>query len=68
MSDKPAVTAAAPIINPALPAQRISSVAAYRGFVMLLMIGEVFSFRHVFYDIKKRFAIFFLQVYAHFLV
>lgn len=47
MSKTSAVTAAAPIINPALPSQRISSVDAYRGFVMLLMIGEVFSFHHV---------------------
>lgn len=47
MTEKSAVTAGAPIINPALPVQRIASVDAYRGFVMLLMIGEVFSFRHV---------------------
>src|SRR6185295_16124908 len=47
MPENLTVTAAPPIINPALPARRISSVDAYRGFVMLLMIGEVFSFRHV---------------------
>lgn len=47
MPESSTVTAAPPIINPALPVQRISSVDAYRGFVMLLMIGEVFSFRHV---------------------
>ncbi|MEO6722951.1 MAG: DUF5009 domain-containing protein [Ferruginibacter sp.] len=47
MVETSTVTAAAPIINPSLPVQRISSVDAYRGFVMLLMIGEVFSLRHV---------------------
>ena len=47
MPETSTVTAAAPIINPSLPIKRISSVDAYRGFVMLLMIGEVFSFRHV---------------------
>ena len=47
MTETSTVTAAPPIINPALPARRISSVDAYRGFVMLLMIGEVFSLQHV---------------------
>ena len=47
MPEDAAVMAARPIINPSLPAWRISSVDAYGGFVMLLMIGEVFSFRHV---------------------
>src|SRR6478672_13338748 len=47
MPESPVVTAAPPVINPKLPVQRIASVDAYRGFVMLLMIGEVFSFRHV---------------------
>src|SRR4051794_13330284 len=30
-------------VNPALPARRIASVDIYRGFVMLLMMGEVLS-------------------------
>ena len=47
MPESPVVTAAPPVINPTLPVQRMASVDAYRGFVMLLMIGEVFSFRHV---------------------
>src|SRR6476659_9824043 len=47
MPESPVVTAAPPVINPKLPVQRIASIDAYRGFVMLLMIGEVFSFRHV---------------------
>ncbi|MEP7259284.1 MAG: DUF5009 domain-containing protein, partial [Flavitalea sp.] len=47
MSVKSAVTAAAPIINPSLPVQRMASVDAYRGFVMLLMMAETLSFTHV---------------------
>ncbi|MEP6951211.1 MAG: DUF5009 domain-containing protein [Ginsengibacter sp.] len=47
MPENSAVMATPPIVNPLLPSRRISSVDAYRGFVMLLMIGEVFSFRHV---------------------
>jgi len=31
----------APVINPVLPVQRIASVDAYRGLVMLLMMAEV---------------------------
>ncbi|WP_423146121.1 acyltransferase family protein [Rubrolithibacter danxiaensis] len=37
----------APIINPALKPKRIVSVDAYRGFVMLLMMAEVLSFRNI---------------------
>jgi predicted acyltransferase len=37
----------APIINPSLATRRIASVDVYRGFVMLLMMAEVLSFRHV---------------------
>jgi len=47
MTENSTITAAPAIINPSLPARRISSVDAYRGFVMLLMIGEVFSLSHV---------------------
>ena len=32
---------------PVLPPQRVLSVDAYRGFVMLLMMGEVLNFSHV---------------------
>lgn len=39
--------AGAPVVNPALPPQRIASVDAYRGLVMLLMMAEVLSFRKV---------------------
>lgn len=35
------------IVNPALPARRIASVDVYRGFVMLLMMGEVLAFSRV---------------------
>lgn len=35
-----------PIVNPPAP-KRLVSVDAYRGFVMLLMMGEVLSFKHV---------------------
>jgi predicted acyltransferase len=36
-----------PVINPSLPVQRIASVDIYRGFVMLLMMAEILSFRRV---------------------
>lgn len=39
--------AAPPILNPTLPLQRIASVDVYRGFVMLLMMAEILSFRQV---------------------
>lgn len=35
------------VINPVAPAGRIASVDVYRGFVMLLMMGEVLSFQSV---------------------
>lgn len=35
------------IINPPMPARRIASVDVYRGFVMLLMMGEVLAFSKV---------------------
>jgi predicted acyltransferase len=34
-------------VNPAMPASRIASVDVYRGFVMLLMMGEVLGFANV---------------------
>lgn len=34
-------------VNPAMPVSRIASVDVYRGFVMLLMMGEVLSFESV---------------------
>ena len=37
----------APVIAPVAQSGRLTSVDAYRGFVMLLMMGEVLSFRHV---------------------
>lgn len=37
----------APVVNPALPVRRIASVDVYRGFVMLLMMGEVLSLQTV---------------------
>jgi predicted acyltransferase len=37
----------ATITNPQIPAGRIASVDIYRGFVMLLMMGEVLSFESV---------------------
>src|SRR5690606_10475706 len=42
-------TASSPVIEPAtMPAnERIASIDVYRGLVMLLMIGEVLSFKHV---------------------
>ncbi|MEO6000432.1 MAG: DUF5009 domain-containing protein [Chitinophagaceae bacterium] len=43
--ERPAATGA--VINPAMPVQRIASVDVYRGFVMLLMMGEVLSFSNV---------------------
>jgi predicted acyltransferase len=36
-----------PIVNKLVPASRIASVDVYRGFVMLLMMGEVLSFSTV---------------------
>lgn len=36
-----------PVINPTLPVQRLASVDVYRGFVMLLMMAEILSFRRV---------------------
>jgi predicted acyltransferase len=42
---KHAATGAA--VNPALPSNRIASVDVYRGFVMLLMMGEVLGFSNV---------------------
>jgi predicted acyltransferase len=39
--------ASPPVINPTLPIQRIASVDVYRGFVMLLMMAEILSFRRV---------------------
>lgn len=36
--------AAAAVINPPMPVSRIASVDVYRGFVMLLMMGEILSF------------------------
>ncbi len=34
-------------VNPALPLRRVASVDVYRGFVMLLMMGEVLSLESV---------------------
>ncbi|MGI8634851.1 MAG: DUF5009 domain-containing protein, partial [Segetibacter sp.] len=34
-------------VNPAMPMRRVASVDVYRGFVMLLMMGEVLSLEHV---------------------
>jgi predicted acyltransferase len=42
-----ASTASAPIVNPSLGTGRMVSVDVYRGFVMLLMMAEVLSFRRV---------------------
>jgi predicted acyltransferase len=52
MQPTPTTTATAPVasppvINPSLPIQRIASVDVYRGFVMLLMMAEILSFRRV---------------------
>src|SRR3954467_9851908 len=35
------------VVNPAMPIRRIASVDVYRGFVMLLMMGEVLSLENV---------------------
>jgi predicted acyltransferase len=44
----------APVIAPvAKPGGRLMSVDAYRGFVMLLMMGEVLSFQHVSQSLPK---------------
>jgi predicted acyltransferase len=45
IADQPTATGAA--VNPALPVSRIASVDVYRGFVMLLMMGEVLEFSRV---------------------
>ncbi len=37
-------SASGAVVNPAMPISRIASVDVYRGFVMLLMMGEVLSF------------------------
>ena len=42
-----AAIASPPAINPSLPVQRLASVDVYRGFVMLLMMAEILSFRRV---------------------
>ncbi|MGV3505036.1 MAG: acyltransferase family protein [Adhaeribacter sp.] len=42
-----AAVSAPPVINPTLPLQRLASVDVYRGFVMLLMMAEILSFRRV---------------------
>ena len=39
--------AAAAVVNPATPVNRIASVDVYRGFVMLLMMGEILSLESV---------------------
>ncbi|MEO6358373.1 MAG: DUF5009 domain-containing protein, partial [Ferruginibacter sp.] len=39
--------ASAAVINPPMPVNRIASVDVYRGFVMLLMMGEVLSLESV---------------------
>jgi predicted acyltransferase len=44
-ADPSAATGAA--VNPAMPVSRIASVDVYRGFVMLLMMGEVLEFSRV---------------------
>jgi predicted acyltransferase len=46
LSTKSAV-ASGSTISPALPQSRVASVDAYRGFVMLLMMGEILSFSKV---------------------
>lgn len=43
----PSPVASPPVINPSLPLQRLASVDVYRGFVMLLMMAEILSFRRV---------------------
>jgi predicted acyltransferase len=44
-AEQHAATGAA--VNPAMPINRIASVDVYRGFVMLLMMGEVLAFTRV---------------------
>lgn len=45
IADQTTATGAA--VNPALPVSRIASVDVYRGFVMLLMMGEVLEFSRI---------------------
>ncbi len=40
-------SASGAVVNPAMPISRIASVDVYRGFIMLLMMGEVLSFPSV---------------------
>ncbi len=47
MSTTTAPVASAPIVNPITATRRVTSVDAYRGFVMLLMMAEVLSLRQV---------------------
>lgn len=47
MATTTAPVASAPIINPTVATRRVTSVDVYRGFVMLLMMAEVLSFRQV---------------------
>jgi predicted acyltransferase len=44
-AEQPAASGA--VVNPVMPVSRIASVDVYRGFVMLLMMGEVLSFQDV---------------------
>ena len=44
-ADQNVVTGA--VVNPAMPLSRVASVDVYRGFVMLLMMGEVVSLETV---------------------
>lgn len=47
VQDIPEQKASGAAVNPMLPVQRIASVDVYRGFVMLLMMGEVLSLESV---------------------
>ena len=47
MTTTTAPVASAPIVNPTVATGRVTSVDVYRGFVMLLMMAEVLSFRQV---------------------
>jgi predicted acyltransferase len=44
-AERPHVSA--PPVNPSIPTKRIASVDVYRGFVMVLMMAEVLSFKSV---------------------